>query len=378
MSQKLGNRKSFGSFIRDLRTKHGYGQRELAKKIGIAASYLNDIEKEKRSAPKQLVIKKISTLLKTDIDHLNDLAGLSKKEVAPDISEFILENPQITSLVRSIKNNNLNNDQIIDLENSINKDNIKALIIAAGLGSRLKKHTENLPKCMLDFGGKTLLQRQLEAYNKNNIKDISLIRGYKKEKINYKGLRYFENKDYKNNNILNSIFYAEEIINGNIIISYSDILFDPTVVQRTMESNHDISVVVDIDWRGYYVGRKDHPISEAENVIFNSNNEVEKIGKINTGNEEVHGEFIGMIKLSNRGAEIFKEHFHRLKKIYWNKPFQRAKIFQKAYLTDFIQELVDIGIKVHCVIIESGWKEIDTVEDYKKALAGFNKKFTKR
>ena len=50
---------------------------------------------------------------------------------------------------------------------------------------------------------------------------------------------------------------------------------------------------------------------------------------------------------------------------------------QKAYLTDFIQELVDIGIKVHCVIIESGWKEIDTVEDYKKALVGFNKKFTK-
>ena len=375
MSQKLRNRKSFGSFIRDLRTKHGYGQRELAKKIGIAASYLNDIEKEKRSAPKQLVIKKISTLLKTDIDYLNDLAGLSKKEVAPDISEFIGENPQIASLVRSIKNNNLNNDQIIDLENSINKENVKALIIAAGLGSRLKKHTENLPKCMLDFGGKTLLKRQLEAYNKNNIKDISLIRGYKKEKINYKGIKYFENTDYKNNNILNSIFYAEKEISGNIIISYSDILFDSSVVERTLNSNHDISVVVDIDWRGYYVGRKDHPISEAENVIFNSNNEVEKIGKINTGKEEVHGEFIGMIKLSNRGTEIFKEHFHRLKKIYWNKPFQRANIFQKAYLTDFIQELVDIGIKVHCVIIESGWKEIDTVEDYKKALAGFNKKF---
>ena len=183
--------------------------------------------------------------------------------------------------------------------------------------------------------------------------------------------------DFKNNNILNSLFYADEKIFGNVIVSYSDILFEPSVVKRLMESDHDISVVVDIDWRGYYVNRKEHPISEAENVIFNSNNEVEKIGKINTGTEEVHGEFIGMIKLTDRGAQIFKEHFHRLKKIYWNKPFQRAKIFQKAYLTDFIQELVDIGIKVHCVIIESGWKEIDTVEDYKKALVGFKKKFTK-
>ena len=367
----------FGSFIRERRIKLEIGQRELAVKIGIAASYLNDIEKNKRKAPKQIIIKKLSKVLKINLEDLNDLAGISKGNVAPDIGEYIEDNPEIISLIRSIKENKLTEYQIKNIENSLNKNNCKALIIAAGLGSRLKKHTENLPKCMLDFGGKTLLQRQLESYKQNEIKDISLVRGYKKEKINYKDIKYFENKDYKNNNILNSIFYAEKVINGNIIISYSDILFDKSVVERTLKSDHDISVVVDIDWRGYYVGRKDHPISEAENVIFNSNNEVEKIGKINTGNQEVHGEFIGMIKLSNRGTEIFKEHFHRLKKIYWNKPFQRAKIFQKAYLTDFIQELVDIGIKVHCVIIESGWKEIDTVEDYKKALVGFKKKFTK-
>ena len=370
-------KKSFGLLIRETRIKQGFSQRDLAGKIGVAPSYLNDIEKEKRSAPKQIVIKKISKLLKININTLNDLAGISKGSVAPDIKEYIDSNPRVASLIRTIKENNLDEDQIEKIENLFNKNNNKALIIAAGLGSRLKKHTENLPKCMLDFGGKTLLQRQLDAYKKCGIKDISLIRGYKKEKINYKGIKYFENTEYKNNNILNSIFYAEKIINGNIIISYSDILFDSSVVERTLNSDHDISVVVDIDWRGYYVGRKDHPISEAENVIFNSNNEVQKIGKINTGKEEVHGEFIGMIKLSNRGTEIFKEHFHRLKRIYWNKPFQRAKTFQKAYLTDFIQELVDIGIKVHCVIIESGWKEIDTVEDYKKALAGFNKKFTK-
>ena len=370
-------KKKFGTFIREKRIQIGLGQRELATKIGIAASYLNDIEKEKRLAPKQTVITKLSKILDINLNELNDLVAVSKGNLAPDISEYLNNNPKIISLIRSIKENNLDEKQLEKIENSISKNNNKALIIAAGLGSRLKKHTENIPKCMLDFGGKTLLQRQLESYKKNGIKDISLIRGYKKEKINYKGIKYFENKDYKNNNILNSIFYAEKIINGNIIISYSDILFDSSVVERTLNSNHDISVVVDIDWRGYYVGRKDHPISEAENVIFNSNNEVEKIGKINTGNEEVHGEFIGMIKLSNRGTEIFKEHFNRLKKLYWNKPFQRAKIFQKAYLTDFIQELVDIGIKVHCVIIESGWKEIDTVEDYKKALVAFNKKFTK-
>ena len=377
MKNKHSSIASFGSFIRKLRTDLNITQRDLAKKLGIAPSYLNDLEKEKRGAPKQATIKKLSTILKTSLNQLNDLAGASKKELAPDITEYILSNPKMVSLIRSIKANNLDQSELNKIQVSLDKKKTKALIIAAGLGSRLKSHTENLPKCMLDFGGKTLLERQLEAYKKNEIKDIFLIRGYKKEKINYKGIQYFENNDYNNNNILNSIFYAEKIINGNIIISYSDILFEPSVVERLQKSDHDISVVVDIDWRGYYVGRKDHPISEAENVIFNSNNEVEKIGKINTGKEEVHGEFIGMIKLTGRGAEIFKHHFNRLKKIYWDKPFQRAKIFQKAYLTDFIQELVDIGIKVHCVIIESGWKEIDTVEDYQKALIGFSKRLTK-
>jgi len=219
-------KKRFGTLIRELRIKKELGQRELAKKIGIAPSYLNDIEKEKRTAPKQTVIKKLSKFLDINIDELNDLAGISKGDVAPDIGEYIENNPKIVSLLRSIKENNLDEEQIKKIEDSLSKNNNKALIIAAGLGSRLKKHTENLPKCMLDFGGKTLLQRQIDSYKKNGIKNISLVRGYKKEKINYKGIKYFENNDYKNNNILNSIFYAEKIINGNIIISYSDILFD--------------------------------------------------------------------------------------------------------------------------------------------------------
>ncbi len=364
---------NFGSYIRDLRIRNKIGQRELAKKVGVAASYLNDIEKNKRSAPKNEIIKKIATILRANLNLMNDLAGNSKKSLPPDIIDFLKKNPKAISLIRSFRNNNLNENDLDKIEGSINENKTKCLIIAAGMGSRLKNHTENNPKCMLDFGGKTLLQRQLLSYKKNGIEDISLIRGYKKNKINYKGIKYFDNDNYKNNNILNSIFYGEEVINGNIIISYSDILFEPFVVKRALETDHDISVVVDIDWRGYYVGRKEHPLSEAENVIFNSNNEVVKIGKISSDKEEVHGEFIGMIKLNHRGCEILKQNFHRVKKIYWNKPFQRSKVFQNAYLTDMIQELVDIGVKVHCIIIERGWKEIDTVEDYKKALIDFKK-----
>ena len=255
----------------------------------------------------------------------------------------------------------------------MNTSKAKAIIIAAGLGSRLKSYTEDLPKCMLKFGDKTLLERQIEAYRNCGINNISVVRGYKKEKINYEDLRYYENPDFENNNILNSLFYAEEELNGNVIVAYSDILFEASVVRRLLESQADISIVVDIDWRGYYEGRKEHPIEEAENVIFNANNEVLKIGKILTEKDDVHGEFIGMLKFTPRGAEIFKKHFHRAKEIYWDKPYQRAAIFQKAYITDIIQDMADLGVPVHCVIIERGWKEIDTVEDYQNALKEFER-----
>ena len=68
----MSKKKNFGALVREARIKNGFGQRELAAKIGIAASYLNDIEKEKRSAPKQIVIKKISKFLKININILND------------------------------------------------------------------------------------------------------------------------------------------------------------------------------------------------------------------------------------------------------------------------------------------------------------------
>ena len=249
--------------------------------------------------------------------------------------------------------------------------NVKSIIIAAGLGSRLHKYTESLPKCMLKFGKNTLLEMQLKVYRELGISDISVVRGYKKEKINYEGLNYYENTDYKNNNILNSLFYADEKITGNVIVSYSDILFESFVVKRLLESLADISIVVDIDWRGYYEDRQEHPIDEAEKVIFDANNKVVKIGKVLTSKNDVYGEFIGMMKLSPRGANIMKLHFNRAKKIFWDLPFQRSKTFQKAYITDLIQDMVDLGVDVHCVIIEKGWKEIDTVEDYEKALIEF-------
>ncbi len=244
---------------------------------------------------------------------------------------------------------------------------MKAIIIAAGIGVRLNPLTNDTPKCMLKVSGKTILQHQQDAFHANGITDISLIKGYKKEAINHKELKYYINDNYRNNNILNSLFYAEEEMNDEFIATYSDIIFGKDVVRKLLKSGDDIAIIVDIDWAGYYEGRTEHPIEEAENVIFDANKNVVEIGKIVSNKETVNGEFIGMIKCSKRGTGIFREYFHKAKNEFFGKPFIRAKTFDVAYLTDFIQYLVNNGINVKCVTIERGWIEIDTLQDFKRA-----------
>ena len=139
---------------------------------------------------------------------------------------------------------------------------LKVIIIAAGLGSRLMPLTKNQPKCLLKFKkNKSLLQHQIEVFRKNNLKNINIIVGHKKKEIQKLRYRCIENKDYKKNNILNSLFSAKKIIKGNILISYSDIIFKSRLIKRILSSKSDITVLVDKKWKKNYKNRKLHPIS---------------------------------------------------------------------------------------------------------------------
>ena len=150
---------------------------------------------------------------------------------------------------------------------------MKAIIIAAGPCKRLRPLTDDLPKCMLKINGKPIIQNTIESFKNNGIGDISVIRGYKKEKINFPNITYFENKDFWNNNILHSLICArqklEEAIKTKeeVVVTYSDIWYNDSVVKALLSSKHAIASIVDTDWETYYEGRLDHPISEAENVI---------------------------------------------------------------------------------------------------------------
>jgi L-glutamine-phosphate cytidylyltransferase len=252
---------------------------------------------------------------------------------------------------------------------------MQAIIIAAGKGKRLSPLTDDTPKCMLHIGDMPIIQHQINTLRSAGVERISIIKGYCQKKIQLKDpdISYFFNEDYQNNNILESLFYAEEAIIGDVIILYSDIIFEKGVVEKLFESSDEISIMVDVDWKNHYVGRRDHPIEEAEAVILGNNGEIQQIGKVINGEKaEVFGEFIGMIKLCGNGPEIFKSFYHQSKNKYKGKQFQKAESIKVAYLTDLIQEMVDNAIPISCVRINNGWREIDTLEDLENAADFFN------
>ncbi len=198
---------------------------------------------------------------------------------------------------------------------------MKGVIIAAGSCTRLRPLTDEIPKCLLKINGKSILQNTLDNFNNNGIKDIAIIRGYKREKINVPGITYFENVEYEKNNILHSLMAArskiEESIaqNEEIVITYSDIWFEDSVVKALLESNQDIASIVDIEWQEYYENRTEHPISEAENVVMDDDLRMLRIGKHVITNDipmNRQGEFIGLWKFTPDGSRIFLNHFDRL------------------------------------------------------------------
>lgn len=243
------------------------------------------------------------------------------------------------------------------------------------MGRRLKPLTDNCPKSMLLIDGKSILQRSVDTLLRNGISRIAVIRGHCANKVNVEGpVEYYENSSFERNNILHSLFCANDFIGDEIIISYSDILFTDDVVEAAKNFSGSIGIVIDKNWQQIYEGRNEHPISEAELALSNEDS-VKLIGKNSVSTPEATGEFIGMVKLSANGSIIFRKEYKKLmEKFRMGDEFQRAKRFESAYLTDFLQEIIEQGYNVQPIYIDGGWMEIDTHQDYQRAQSFYERK----
>ena len=125
---------------------------------------------------------------------------------------------------------------------------MKAIIVAAGTGSRLGELAKDAPKSLLNVNGQSILERQISVFKKFGISDITVIIGPHTEKFTFKNISFIQDKNYLEHDILSSLMLARSIMHDDIIISYGDVIFDEHVLQSLINFKGSIGLGIDLNW----------------------------------------------------------------------------------------------------------------------------------
>lgn len=252
---------------------------------------------------------------------------------------------------------------------------MKVIILAAGQGTRLRPLTDDRPKCMVEVNGKSIIERQLNVMYACGIKqeDITIIAGYRgdvlKKKIENSSLHFIINKEYESTNMVYSLMCAKPLMEEqeDILISYGDIIYNETVLQKILASESGVSVVVDDGWYSYWSERCENPLDDAETLLFDENDLLTEIGQKTTDLDRVQAQYIGLMRFRKSGLQamldVAKEAEERTRQ---GIPLWRTqRTYPKMYMTDLLQGMIDEKYALKAVHINRGWFEIDDCEDLK-------------
>jgi L-glutamine-phosphate cytidylyltransferase len=253
---------------------------------------------------------------------------------------------------------------------------VRPVIIAAGRGSRLQNETDEIPKTLVEVAGKPMLEWILEAFASAGLsrKDVVFVCGYRAEVIRarYPEFTYVFNHDWQNNNILLSLLMARPYLKDGFVSTYGDIVYEGAVVQKLVRSSADIALGCDTAWRRRYVGRTQHPETDAEKLRAEGKRVVELSRTI--ASEQADGEFIGVMKLSAAGSADFVRAFDAAEQRYAGGQFREGRSFQKAYLIDLLAEMLEQGTAMEREDTHGGYMEIDTVQDLSMSEKWWNER----
>ena len=223
---------------------------------------------------------------------------------------------------------------------------MKAIILAAGTGSRIRRLSKIKHKCLIKIGEKTLITRLVDTLREFDIKDILIITGYKSSQIEReikKKAKYLYFPRYRYTNNLQTLLYAKKMINGPFICSFSDVYFDQQIIKNLIKNKNDFCLGID-------TGK----ILKNTMRIIKMGNRITQIGshiEVSKGN----GNFIGIAKFSKNGANKLK------------KALNHFKENNEDYYTIALEKLINEKNKISFFDCKSlNWGEIDLYKDYIK------------
>ncbi len=232
---------------------------------------------------------------------------------------------------------------------------MKAIILAAGRGSRMKKITDDRPKCLVELRGKPLLEWQLAALQKADISEIAIVTGYKCELLNKRSPATFHNPRWEETNMVSSLACAQEWLQAEpCIVSYSDIFYEASAVESLMTAKACLAVTYDPHWLKLWEKRFGDPLIDAETFRLNPDSTLAEIGNKPKSLAEIQGQYMGLLRFTPEG---------------WNEVIRiRAELTpaqcDRMHMTGTLQKIIEAKrVDVIAVPYEDAWGEVDSADD---------------
>ena len=260
-----------------------------------------------------------------------------------------------------------NNNELAEAEKlylPTNLDETTTIILAASRGKELYELTVDRPKCMVDVRGQPLLHRLTNTFNQAGVKNICAVRGYKKSAVNLPSLKFRDNDEFETTGEVESLSRAMDLIEGNCIFSYGDILFRHYILDQLLATKGDIVLVVDALWQD----RDPDPQSRTRDLVKCAEPHTikyldEEEVKLNAighdfSSDTIQGEWIGLAKFSAEGSSKIRSEIVTM---------QQDGSATNASMIDLFSRILQNKERINVIYISGHWLDIDNADDLSDA-----------
>lgn len=234
-----------------------------------------------------------------------------------------------------------------------------AIILAVSQGKPLGSLTKDIPKSMLKAGKKTILDRIVDQLKDHDINDITIVAGYKNDKIVFPDLKIVKNEEHETTGQLTSLLKAFDSLKQTTLIIFGDIIFKKYILQLVLDDSEDVVIVVDSNLNLENTNKSDYvKATKKDNQSVFDNDSYVKTIEFDKSGSEYDGEWIGIMKLSPKATMIAAQFINKHKE---------TPEFKQLDIRNLINHYVDTGHKVKIAYITGHWIDVNMAADFRLA-----------
>jgi choline kinase len=230
---------------------------------------------------------------------------------------------------------------------------VHTVILAAGQGTRLGRHAKDRPKCLVELGGRRLLDRSLDALRRFEQLEVTAVGGVHADMLRRHVPNVVVNSSSTTTNIVGSLARGLDALGwpATALVVYGDIVFEPRAIAAALvDSDADVVLPVNTAWRDLWGRRMEDPLSDAETLTVSADgSRVTSIGAKPAGYDEVHGQFMGILRMGPAASAYLRD-----------LDQNRRDLLDT---TTMVSEFIRAGLRVAPVPVDGGWLEVDTEAD---------------